>query len=161
MRKASPITTKRAAVIVVGALVAVTVSLTASGAAAGSGCRFVVGKLQETQVEGEGFQARGRLTGGIQGTDNFTLLTLSETHEDTPTVSHFVGRSLIETLRGDIETIVAGAFDLETGRFSDLLTIVGGTGTWENATGQIHLFGSFDFTTQTGRSEYRGEICTA
>jgi len=96
-----------------------------SGAAASGGdqCNPVVGHLEETQVDGDRFQARGRLT-------------------------------------GDIATIVSGAFDLETGKFSDLLTIVGGTGEWSDATGQIHLFGTFDFESGTGRSDYRGEVCT-
>jgi len=133
-----------------------------SGAAASGRdqCKPVVGNLEETQVEGDGFQARGRLTGGIQGTDHFTLLSLSDTHPNTPSVSHFVGKSLIETKTGDIATIVSGAFDLETGKFSDLFTIVGGTGEWSDATGQIHLFGTFDFESGTGRSDYRGEVCT-
>lgn len=111
-------------------------------------------------MEGEGFQARGKLTGGIQGTDNFTLLSLSDTHPDTPSVSHLVGESLIETKTGDISTVVSGAFDLDTGRFSDLFTIVGGTGEWSGATGQLHLIGTFDFGSGTGRSDYRGEVCT-
>jgi hypothetical protein len=62
-----------------------------------------------------------RLTGGIQGTDNFTLFDLAEPIEDT-SVSLFVGRSLIETRTGDIDTSLAGAFDTTTERFSDLLT---------------------------------------
>jgi len=134
---------------------------TGQAVANSDGCRPVVGQLEEMQVEGEGFQARGRLTGGIQGTDNFTLLSLSDTHPDTPSVSHFVGESVIETKTGDISTIVAGAFDLETGKFSDLFTLVDGTGEWSGATGQLHLYGTFDFASGTGQSDYRGEVCTA
>lgn len=131
-------------------------------AAAGSGrCQPVTGKLDETQVDAPGFQARGRLTGGIQGTDHFTLLSLSATHPSTPSVSHFVGESRIETRTGNIDTIVTGAFDTTTGKFSDLLTIVDGTGEWTDATGQIHLFGTFDLESGTGQSHYRGEICTS
>ncbi|MGH3516242.1 MAG: hypothetical protein ACRDQ7_02240 [Haloechinothrix sp.] len=152
---------KRLIAVAGAGLVALCLAVGSSQAAAGDGnCRPVVGQLEENLVEGEGFQARGRLTGGIQGTDNFTLLSLSDTHPDTPSVSHFVGESLIETRTGDISTIVSGAFDLETGKFSDLFTIVGGTGEWSDATGQLHLFGTFDFATETGRSDYRGEVCT-
>jgi hypothetical protein len=105
---------------------------------------------------------QGRLVGGIQGTDNFRmrLADLGEPLAGT-TVSHFVGRSLIETRTGDIDMLVAGAFDTASGRFSDLLTVVGGTGEWEGATGQLHLFGTFDFSTGIGHSDYRGEICAA
>jgi hypothetical protein len=123
-------------------------------------CKPVTGHLEEMQVEGEGFQAQGRLTGGIQGMDNFTLLSLSEPIEGT-SVSHFVGRSLIETRTGAIDTVVSGAFDTASGKFSDLLTIVGGTGEWEGATGQIHLFGLFDLQSGRGESDYRGEVCSA
>lgn len=146
----------------VAGVLATGLTLGSSSADAGSDrCKPVAGQLVEQQVEGEGFQARGRMTGGIQGIDNFTLLSLSDTHPSTPTVSHFVGTSLIETRTGDIDTIVSGAFDTTSGKFSDLFTIVGGTGEWENATGQFHLYGTFDFASGTGASDYRGEICTA
>lgn len=152
----------RRLIVAAGAVLAVLgLSVSSGQAAAGDErCRPVVGQLEEMQIEGEGFQARGRLTGGIQGIDNFTLLSLSDTHPDTPSVSHFVGTSLIETRTGDISTIVAGAFDLDTGKFSDLITIVDGTGEWADATGQIHLYGTFDFATGTGTSDYRGDVCT-
>lgn len=154
--------TRRIAVAAAAGIVALGLSVTSSAAAADGGgqCRPVAGHLDEMQIEGDGFQARGRLTGGIQGTDNFTLLSLSDTHPSTPSVRHFIGKSLIETKTGDISTIVSGAFDLDTGRFSDLFTIVAGTGTWDGATGQLHLFGTFDFASGTGSSDYRGEICT-
>lgn len=153
---ASPV---RAWLLAIVGLLALGVVLGPSHAAGSARCKPVAGKLEEMQVEGPGFQARGRLTGGIQGTDNFTLLDLGEPIEGT-SVSHFIGRSLIETRTGDIDILVAGAFDTTTGRFSDLLTIVDGTGQWEEATGQIHLFGVFDFASGTGSSDYRGEVCT-
>lgn len=142
----------------------VTALVAGTAGAGGGGCRPLAGKLDETQVEasdGE-FRAQGRLVGGIQGTDNFSMRVsdLSDPIDGT-TVSHFVGRSLIETRTGDIDMLVAGAFDTVSGRFSDLLTVVGGTGEWEGGTGQLHLFGMFDFASGTGRSDYRGEICTA
>ena len=56
---------------------------------------------------------------------------------------------------------MAGAFDTTSGRFSDLFTIVDGTGEWAGASGQLHLFGVFDFQSGTGQSHYRGEVCTA
>lgn len=55
---------------------------------------------------------------------------------------------------------VSGAFDTDSGRFSDLLTITGGTGEWEGASGQLHLFGVFSSEPGTGESDYRGEVCT-
>lgn len=150
-----------AAGAVAGVLVIGTALTSSSAATDDDRCRPVAGQLVESQVDGPGFQARGRLTGGIQGTDNFTLLSLSDTHPSTPTVSHFVGTSLIETRTGDIDTIVAGAFDTTSGKFSDLITIVDGTGGWKDATGQIHLYGTFDFASGTGKSDYRGEVCQA
>lgn len=123
-------------------------------------CRPVNGHLEEMAGPGPGFTAEGRLTGGIQGTDRFTLLSSSPSHETTPTVINFVGESVFETKTGDIELAVSGAFDTESGRFSDLLTIIGGTGEWQGASGQLHLFGVFNPETGTGESDYRGEICT-
>jgi hypothetical protein len=130
-----------------------------SHAASSGTCRPVNGHLEERQVPGPGFAATGRLTGGIQGTDTFTLLSLSPTDPSTPTVSHFVGKSVFQTKTGDIQLTVAGAFDTDTGKFSDLLTITGGTGEWTGASGQIHLFGVFDLQAGVGASDYRGEVC--
>lgn len=47
----------------------------------------------------------------------------------------------------------------DSGRFSDLLTITGGTGEWDGASGQLHLFGTFSFEAGTSEGDYRGEIC--
>lgn len=154
----------RAAATLLVTSAVVTALINGTAGAGSSRCRPVAGKLDEMQVDapdGE-FHAQGRLVGSIQGTDNFSmrLEDLSEPLAAT-TVSHFVGHSLIETRTGDIGMLVAGAFDTASGRFSDLLTVVGGTGEWEDATGQLHLFGTFDFSTGIGHSDYRGEICTA
>lgn len=148
------------AVMAVSGLLGTSLALVPGAVAHGDEqCMPVAGQLREHQVEGPGFQAEGRLTGALQGTDHFTLLSLTETHPETPSVSHFVGHSLIETSAGDIDTVVSGAFDTSTGKFSDLFTIVGGTGEWAGATGQWHLYGTFDFASGTGVSDYRGEVC--
>ncbi|MGH8777256.1 MAG: hypothetical protein ACRDWI_19675 [Jiangellaceae bacterium] len=160
--RTSPSRVVRAATALAAAVVLVTLVVAGTAGAGGRDCRPVAGKLDEVAVPTSdgSFQASGRLTGGLQGTDNFRLEHLSEPLGDT-TVSHFVGHSLIETRTGDIDMLVAGAFDTDSGRFSDLLTVVGGTGEWEGATGQLHLFGTFDLATGAGSSDYRGEICTA
>lgn len=152
----------RITITVIAALAAAAVAV-GPGAAASDDerCRTVKGHLEERQGPGPGFTAIGRLTGGIQGTDNFTLLSTSPTDSSTPTVINFVGNSVFDTKTGKINLTVSGAFDTETGKFSDLLTITGGTGKWERATGQLHLFGYFDLETGAGESDYRGELCTA
>ena len=156
---------RRAALtLAIAALAATTtVTLGANAAAGDARCRPVAGKLEERQVDAPPgvFAAEGRLTGGIQGTDRFTMRfdDLSDPIPGT-TVSQFVGRSVIETRTGEIDTIVVGAFDTQSGRFSDLFTIVGGTGDWDGATGQLHLYGVFDLGSGTGTSDYRGEVCT-
>lgn len=124
-------------------------------------CKPVNGHLEEMQAAGPGFSVVGRLFGGIQGTDNTTLLSVSPTDPSTPTVVHFVGKSVFETKTGDIRLTVSGAFDVATGKFSDLFTVTGGTGEWSGASGQIHLIGFFDLASGTGESDFRGELCNA
>jgi hypothetical protein len=144
------------------AAAATAVAIGPGAAASNEGrCKTVNGHLEERQGPGPGFTATGRLTGGIQGTDHFTLLSTSPTDESTPSVINFVGKSVFDTKRGEIELTVSGAFDTETGKFSDLLTITGATGKWQDASGQLHLFGFFDIEAGVGESDYRGEICTA
>lgn len=161
----TPTKNRRRAALAIAALAATTtVGLDAGAVASGDArCRPVAGKLDEAQVDAPPgvFAAEGRLTGGIHGTDRFTMRfeDLSDPIPGT-TVSHFVGRSVITTRTGEIDTIVVGAFDTQSGRFSDLFTIVGGTGKWAGATGQLHLFGVFDLASGTGTSDYRGEVCT-
>lgn len=125
------------------------------------GCKPVNGHLEEMQAAGPGFAVVGRLFGGIQGTDSTTLVSVSPTDPSTPTVVHFVGKSIFQTKSGNIHLTVAGAFDLATGRFSDLFTVTGGTGEWSSASGQIHLIGFFDLASGIGESDFRGELCKA
>ncbi len=83
---------KRALIAIVVGLGAAAVAGVAGLAASGAdGCKRVNGHLEERQGPGPGFTAVGRLTGGIQGTDRFTLLRTSEADPSTPSVVNFVG----------------------------------------------------------------------
>jgi hypothetical protein len=68
------------------------------------------------------------------------------------------GDNIITTARGEIHTKDAilqrgvAPFD-----FTEIDTIVGGTGVWAGATGQITASGTFDFV--NGEGIYVGEIC--
>ncbi len=103
-------------------------------------------------------QASGPITGVLAGTYDFSLVSRT----DTPTagVFLFTAASVIHTRNGDLNLAEAGAIDFDTGNFSALWTVVGGTGKWGEAAGQISAVGNFDIDSGTGTAIYRGEICT-
>ncbi len=133
-------------------------------AEAWAGCKKVQGHVEETAVpcaSGPGLCTVGPVNGGIQGEYRFTLLSASGTSTHTPSVVHFVGASVIATAKGDLHFSESGALDTAPpGHFVDLQTIIGGTGDFEGASGQLMLSGTFDLASGYGTSRFHGEICT-
>jgi len=143
-------------------LMAATIALTivSNEAMAKVNCLPVNGHLKEQQVPCPSLCTTGRMNGGIRGTYNFALTTLLPVDPAIPTVVHFSGTTTITTREGDLNLIDAGGFDTASpGHFANLLTIVGGTGGLSGASGHLFLFGNFDPATETGASDYRGEVC--
>ena len=149
-------------VLAVTSLVAAVIALTSVSreAMAAVNCLPVNGHLKEQQVPCPSLCTTGRMNGGIQGTYNFTLTSLSPVDPAIPTVVHFSGLTTITTQDGDLNIIDAGGFDTASpGNFANLMTIVGGTGALTGASGHLFLFGDFDPAMGTGASDYRGEVC--
>jgi hypothetical protein len=107
-----------------------------------------------------GLCANGTYKGGLKGTSVFVGSSLTPT-VDTPAtaVVLLTGDNRIETRGGTLQT--KDAIVLRTsgaGEFAEVDTVVGGTGEWAGASGQIIASGTF--TAAGGEGEYRGEICT-
>ena len=105
------------------------------------------------------------MIGGIQGDFDFTAVSLIPSGEPTiPWVAFYIGETVLQTKDGNtLLTIDSGAFDTDPagdGNFSEFLTITGGTGEFEEVSGRLFIFGTFNLATGIGDSDYKGEICT-
>ncbi len=133
---------------------------TRAGAQGRPKCRTVEGHLTEmvTVTNPNPLQTSCPITGVLAGTYDFSLGSLT----DTPTeeVSLFTAASVIHTRNGDLNLAEAGAIDFDTGNLAALWTVVGGTGKWGEAAGQISAVGNLDIDSGTGTAIYRGELCT-
>lgn len=117
-----------------------------------NGCTSPVDFCAEGVIAGDGL---------IQGTTFATILGLIEsvglpgTAEPATTLG-YVGERLIETKKGDLNLRLTGVFDTARGEFSELerVTVDGGTGIFDGATGTIYLTG----TSNAAGNEYYGQI---
>ncbi len=112
-----------------------------------------------------GLCTRGRMIGGIQGDFNFTVTSFAPSPDpNIPLVALYTGKIVIETRDGDVLFgAEAGGFNIDPqgdGEFSDLLTIIGGTGNLKNASGHIAVSGTVNLATGIGSSDYNGKLCT-
>ncbi|MCI0399317.1 MAG: hypothetical protein L0332_05385 [Chloroflexi bacterium] len=137
-----------------------------SGVSAGDGCDKVKGTFTLEPVSGPtctssvGICAAGTYTGDLAGTAFFTGTSLIAT-VDTPTTSvvFLTGDNLFQTPGGQLTT--KDAIALQTtgqGKFTELDTVIAGTGEWAGATGSFRANGTFN-TTTGGEGNYLGEIC--
>ena len=123
-------------------------------------CRNINGVIRQRAGSDPSVTATGTLSGKLPGKYNFTINSLIPGPENT-SVSLFTGSATITTRQGDIFGVDAGALDsVSPGNIVDLLTITGGTGVFENASGQIQLSGNFDSARGRGTSTYKGRLCT-
>lgn len=112
-----------------------------------------------------GICARGVFNGGIQG-DFIELATNIIPFQDTPTTSMvFASGDITITAhvgnkQGDL--FLKDAFVTHNGgdyEFSDLLTVVGGTGGLTGASGVIYASGASDPVALTDDGAYNGKVC--
>ena len=79
-------------------------------------------------------------------------------HTPTTSVVMVTGDNLIHTETGDVLTKDAIALRTSgAGEFAEVDVVVGGTGAWLGATGQVSALGTF--TASGGEGTYSGEVC--
>jgi uncharacterized repeat protein (TIGR01451 family) len=126
-------------------------------------CNLVQGNLQEQQVSPPpGLVTTGTFMGSvISGRFDFSLAQSSSTGDPTiPSIQHFVGHSTVTTRGGVINFTEAGAIDtIGLGRLGSVMTVTGGTGDWEDATGQFVRSGFYSLLGGSGQSTVRGQVC--
>jgi hypothetical protein len=103
----------------------------------------------------------GILTGGLQASYDFTMLTLVPDAQDS-SLLHYTGTSVIRTDNGtELFGMDSGVMELGAdGRatFTTTVQIVGGTRQYKGAAGEIVASGVLDFTTGLAAGTYTGEI---
>ena len=106
------------------------------------------------------FCTAGRVWGGVQGTYRFNMATLANSVA-VPSIFFFTGQSEIAVKSGDVvHGIDTGSLDLgPNAGFASLITFSGGTGDYQNASGQIRLRGQLDQIEGTTAGDYLGTIC--
>ena len=140
--------------------VAVAVALTAVAAVAeAKDCKAVSGSFSAvppvTCVSPVGICTHGTLTGGLDATYDF----VADTRSDAFPIASLTGHSTITTDKGVLTGQDTSTLDVTTGAFTTTVDIVGGTGKYEGAEGQIVATGVFDFVTGSTAGTYVGTVC--
>ena len=134
-------------------------------ASADQECKPIIGHFEAHVVPPPdcpaAFCTAGRAWGGLQGTYQFTMTTLQPSGA-VPSVMFFTGDSVVTTKSGDLVFGTdTGSIDLgPNAGFASLITFNGGTGAFQNATGQIRLRGELNADDGTTSGDYLGTICT-
>ena len=142
-------------------------ALASSPAYADPTCKPVVGSFEAHVVPpppfGDclaAFCTAGRVWGGVQGTYRFNMTTLQNSGA-VPSIFFFTGQSEI-TLKSDdvVHGTDTGSLDLgPNAGFASLITFNGGSGDYQNASGQIRLRGQLDQVEGITAGDYLGTIC--
>ena len=106
------------------------------------------------------FCTEGRVWGGVQGSYRFDMTGLQNSGA-VPSIFFFTGQSAVTLKNGDLVLGTdTGSLDLgPNAGFASLITFTGGTGEYENASGQIRLRGQLSQTEGTTSGDYLGTIC--
>ena len=106
---------------------------------------------------------RGLLEGKLDGTYDFTAFALVPDDPAAPTQLSYVGSSVITTKHGDLlfgeDTGVLYLLPGGTADFVSVVHVVGGTGKYAGASGEIVATGVLDFVSGEAVGRYEGEIC--
>lgn len=143
-----------AAIAIVGSALALGL---AGNARSTTGCQPVRGHLEADGRDAE----PERMTGKIHGSYEYTFQGFQPSGNN-PDVIYLEGRSVVSTPSGEIRFIENSAAAVGNQRGTNnatLMTVVGGTGAWEGASGFIALYGFFHTDDSVGSFDYRGEVC--
>lgn len=144
--------------------VVVTLIITAHSVTAQSDRKNVSGQVEIQAFSGPectspvGLCANVTFNGVLKGHGTFIVSSVTQT-VDTPTtgVVLFTGDTLIETDKGQLTTKIAVLIRTTgAGEFSELDTIIGGTGRWQGTTGSLQVTGTF--VDGVGSGKYTGSI---
>ena len=114
------------------------------------------GGLTTHQVACASLCTEGPLTGGLPGTLDFTMASMTAT--ETPNVVTYIGTNTITTKLGTLKGTDYGIWNLATGEFVDYTTFSSGTGLYTGATGSFTIAGAFDPDSGTGSSHYTAAL---
>lgn len=127
-------------------------TLSASPVEAHSRGSWFSGGLTTEQVPCDSLCTQGPLTGGLAGTLDFTMASMTPTAH--PDVVTYIGVNTITTSRGTISGPDYGIWNLATGEFVDYTYFTEGTGDFAGASGTFVIAGKFDPVTGIGASNY-------
>jgi hypothetical protein len=127
----------------------------ADASAHGRASRFA-GGLTTEQVECDTFCTEGPLTGGLAGTLEWRMDSMTETNN--PDVVTFIGVNTITTPSGTLTGTDYGIWNIATGEFVDFTVWESGTGVFSGAHGHLLIVGGFDAASGTGSSRYTSVV---
>ena len=113
-------------------------------------------------VHGEGDVTVGQMTGSIEGDYEFVLGPGFDAGIPGLSIWFGTGTSVVVTEEGSLSFAEAGPIDLAEQVYSNaavLMTITGGTGIWQGASGHLILSGYWHTDSESGEFDYQGEVC--
>jgi hypothetical protein len=119
---------------------------------------FEKGTLSTHLVACDTLCTTGTLTGGLAGTLDFTLTTMTAT--SNPDVVILMGVITVTTPDGTLTGPDVTLWNLATGQFVDNTTFNAGTGAFAGAKGDLLIIGTFDLAAGVGSSNYRAIVKT-
>jgi hypothetical protein len=120
----------------------------------------VAGTSTTQVVPGTPMRTESVWAGPLDGTSQFTLISLEDTHTPDAQLSRYRGDLVLSTPRGDLIGQDEGLWDLATGDYVDVYRVTSGTGGYAGATAVIVLSGRLDPANGKGASDYRGVVTT-
>jgi hypothetical protein len=120
------------------------------------GKKHLFGTLSTEAVACDTFCTEGPLTGGLAGTLEWTMDTMTETAN--PDVVTFVGVNTVTTAHGTLVGTDYGIWNVATGEFIDFTVFSHGTGAYAGKRGTLLIIGEFDAASGTGHSSYTAVV---
>ena len=151
---------RQLAILTMLAVVSLATVIGVGNASAASSCRGVHGRVVDQLSTGS--QSSARMIGSISGTYVVTVVDAFSAGTVVPSVIFATSDSSVETKKGTIffsETSSLDIAEQDSVNGAALLTITGGDGEWQDASGHLSLSGFFHVDSGTGEWDYQGEIC--
>jgi hypothetical protein len=118
----------------------------------------VVGTSTTQVVPGTPMRTASVWAGPLDGTSQFTLISLEDTQTPDAQLSRYRGDLVLSTPRGELIGQDEGLWDMATGDYVDVYRVTSGTGDYAGSTAVIVLTGRLDPASGKGTSNYRGVV---